>query len=322
MENNLASPHCLSEDVRIVPIVISELEFGNIEREILRADLVEGSNHAALNQGPEAFDRVCVNRANHVLPSEMVNGLVGILTADFPVTTPLVGTEHANFAGNGFPNEIAKRIGTDTIDYAGNHVPLAADGPNYGRLAGTDAASSTGAALVPMFVLLFAADEGLIDFHNAHELLEVFVCQSKPDTVAHIPSCLVGAEAHHAMDLKGADALFAAKHQMDHAEPLPERFVGVLENGPRNMGEPIVGARRGASVAKPVPSHRAMFFNRQIAATGAVNRVHPTMRHQVSAAGIFVRECFFPFGDGHLGDLLGLFGAAHVGSPVYEENLA
>ena len=46
---------CRPEDVRVQTVVIAELELGNIERKVLFADLVEGPDHAALDERPEAF---------------------------------------------------------------------------------------------------------------------------------------------------------------------------------------------------------------------------------------------------------------------------
>jgi hypothetical protein len=37
----LASPDCLCENVVVLAIVVSELKLGNVQREILAADLVE-----------------------------------------------------------------------------------------------------------------------------------------------------------------------------------------------------------------------------------------------------------------------------------------
>jgi hypothetical protein len=45
-----------SEDVLVLPIVITELEFGNIERHIFSAHLIERADYAALDDRPEAFD--------------------------------------------------------------------------------------------------------------------------------------------------------------------------------------------------------------------------------------------------------------------------
>ena len=44
-----------SEDVRVVPVIVSKLELGDIERKILSADLVERADDAALEDAPEAL---------------------------------------------------------------------------------------------------------------------------------------------------------------------------------------------------------------------------------------------------------------------------
>jgi hypothetical protein len=43
-----------SEDVGIIPIVVSELEFRDVQRQIFPADLVERAHDAALQERPEA----------------------------------------------------------------------------------------------------------------------------------------------------------------------------------------------------------------------------------------------------------------------------
>jgi hypothetical protein len=64
----LAPRDCLAEDVRITPVVITELELADLQRQIFLADLVEGADHAALDQRPKAFDCVGVNRAETYSP--------------------------------------------------------------------------------------------------------------------------------------------------------------------------------------------------------------------------------------------------------------
>ena len=52
----LASRNRRSENIRILAIIIAELEFGNIERHLVVAHLVESANHTALEDRPEPFD--------------------------------------------------------------------------------------------------------------------------------------------------------------------------------------------------------------------------------------------------------------------------
>src|SRR5579862_9480165 len=73
------------EDVFVEPIVVLELEFSDVQRQILGADFVERANNPALENAPEAFNRVCVNRADDVLASGVLNDLVGVLGLQVPV---------------------------------------------------------------------------------------------------------------------------------------------------------------------------------------------------------------------------------------------
>lgn len=46
-----ASSDCLPEYVRVLAVVVAELELRDIKQKVFAADLVESSNRAALNQG-------------------------------------------------------------------------------------------------------------------------------------------------------------------------------------------------------------------------------------------------------------------------------
>jgi hypothetical protein len=65
----LASLDRRSEDIRILPVIISELELGNIQRHIFPAHFVERADHATLEDRPETFDCLCVNCANDISTS-------------------------------------------------------------------------------------------------------------------------------------------------------------------------------------------------------------------------------------------------------------
>lgn len=57
--NILAPIDRRSENIRVVAVIISKLELGNIERQVLAADLVEGANNATLE------DRLALNGADN-----------------------------------------------------------------------------------------------------------------------------------------------------------------------------------------------------------------------------------------------------------------
>jgi hypothetical protein len=65
----LASLDRRSENVRVLQIVIGELEFGNIERHVFAAPFfVVRANHAALENRPETLDGLSVDCADDILP--------------------------------------------------------------------------------------------------------------------------------------------------------------------------------------------------------------------------------------------------------------
>ena len=75
----LASLDRRSENVRVLPAVITELELGNIQRHIFAAHFVERADHAALKDRPEALNRLSVYRANDILTTRVVNSRVWIV---------------------------------------------------------------------------------------------------------------------------------------------------------------------------------------------------------------------------------------------------
>ena len=72
----LATRKQLSEDVRILAVVVAELKLIQIQRQILLADVVVSADHATLEQRPERFDVVGMNEAAHVLALTVRNRLM------------------------------------------------------------------------------------------------------------------------------------------------------------------------------------------------------------------------------------------------------
>lgn len=72
----------LAEDVRVLSIVVAELEFRDIQRKIFAADFVIGADSAALNQAPEAFDGVGVDRAHDISPLGVIDHAMDLQGTD------------------------------------------------------------------------------------------------------------------------------------------------------------------------------------------------------------------------------------------------
>jgi hypothetical protein len=310
-----------SENVRVLPVIVTELELGNIQRHIFSAHFVKCADDAALENRPEAFDGLSVDRADDILASGVINDTMRVFAVKPLVARPLVSAKQTDFVRDRFADEGGKSIGGHVRDYARNHIAFSCDGADNRRLAGTDAAGSTAAAaLIPMPIFGQAADESFIDLDNAAELIDV-LHKSGSDLMAHEPRGPVRSEAHIAIDLQGAHSLLAGEHKMDDAEPLPQRLICVLENRSCDMGEAVVGGGRRAFVAQPVPLHCAMPFDLRVPATRAGHTFRPSAAGEIGATCIFIRECFFPLGDCHLVNWLGLLRTGHIGSPSLWESI-
>jgi hypothetical protein len=81
--------------------IIAELKLGDIEREILGADFVETANHATLEDAPEAFNRIGVNRTDDVLAGAVPHRLVRVF-GQAEIATVYVGRQQIDLVRDGF----------------------------------------------------------------------------------------------------------------------------------------------------------------------------------------------------------------------------
>jgi hypothetical protein len=295
-----------SENIRILPVIITELEFGNIERHIFPAHFVECADHATLEDRPESFDGLSVDRADDILASGVINDAMRVLTIKPLVARPLISAKQTDFVRDRFADKGGESIRGHVRDYARNHVALACDGADDRGFAGTNAPGSIAtAALIPMPVLRQAADKSFIDFNDPAELINVFH-KGYANLVAHFPRGFVGPEAHIAIYLQSAHALLTGEYEVDDAEPLATRFVGVLENCAGYVGKTIAGHRRAfVALPAPWPVRKLMWIFGP--AARAPNAIRPSTGHEISAACLFMREHLFKFRDAHLMDWFRLF---------------
>jgi hypothetical protein len=67
-----------SENVSILPDIVAELELGDIEQHIFASDFVESTDDTALEDQPEPFDGLGVDRSDDVLTFGVVNNAMWI----------------------------------------------------------------------------------------------------------------------------------------------------------------------------------------------------------------------------------------------------
>jgi len=279
-----ASAPCYSstENVRVLPIVVTELKLGNVKRHVLGADLVECADNAALNQRPKAIDCLSMNRTDNVLVLVMINSRVREFPEIVAIAGPRVGCEQADFVGNRFVHKFEYGLRVDAFQNFGDDFTLPADCADDLDLAGAWIAGAA-APLVPMFVLVLPADVGFVHLDDASELVRLVFAEASADTVAHIERGFVGAEAHDALNLQCADTLLAGQHHMDDPEPVAEGLIRVLEDRPYQNGEPIA-ARLGALAALPMEGPIGHGINVNIPASRAMDALGPATGDEVAFA--------------------------------------
>jgi len=94
-----------SENVGVHAVVIAPRKLCDVQGEIFAADLVECAHDTALEDAPEAFDRVGVDRTDNVILRVMPDGMVRIVGGEFAVGRMLISREKRAFVGNNLANE-------------------------------------------------------------------------------------------------------------------------------------------------------------------------------------------------------------------------
>src|SRR5665213_64049 len=73
-----ASSYRHSEDVGVVAVVIFELTFRDVERQVFLTDLVVRADNRPLEDRPEALNRLSMHRADNVLAAHVLHRAVRI----------------------------------------------------------------------------------------------------------------------------------------------------------------------------------------------------------------------------------------------------
>lgn len=304
-----------SEDIDVLAVVVPELKFSDVQRQIFTADLVIGTDHAALEDAPKAFNRVRMHGADNVVAAALADDPMRIGAIEEAIAGMFVGREQADLVRHGLVNEGVQRLGVGVVNHPQHDVALAADRANHGGLAGANAAR-TAIALVAMLVRRLAAYIGFINLNNAAKLIEIHFDQRRANAMAHIPSGFVGAETEMAMDLPRAHSLLAGEHQVNDLKPCSQVNIGVFKDRSGNVGEPI--AASAAIRALPFEFHGLEFVRPVRAAARANDAIGPAARDQIGVAGVLIGERRFKLSDGHLDNLLRLL-PGHDGSPYRQE---
>src|SRR5206468_1864931 len=118
------------KDAGVIPIVVPEAEFIEIEREIATRDLMERSHDAPLDHRPEAVDVGGMDVAAHVFPAAVPDAVVPIAkAAKRSVDQMLIAGDQFDLARDGTLHKSFHRVAVEPVDHPCDYVSLAGYGP-------------------------------------------------------------------------------------------------------------------------------------------------------------------------------------------------
>lgn len=282
--------YSLLEDVGVFTVVEPIGKLIQVKREILPANIMVCPDDTPLEQTPKRINIVCVYFPMHIFARGMVYFLVAIPeSTEVVIALPFIRGYQIHLVAYRLSHKLIQSLFRSAFDDSTYHVALAGDRPNNSSLS---AAASDVALLIPMTVLVLAADKGFIYFHDTHKFLEIGILQPGPKPMAHVPRGLMRS-ANLPGDLESTDTLLAIEHLPEHFKPRLEVNVCVLEDGADCDGEAI-GRSLGwrARLANPMPRTRFELINLGVFTARALNTFRPAAFHQELLAGIIVREGF------------------------------
>ena len=123
-----ASCYGAPENIWILAVVVAELEFRKVERQVFLAHMMVSSDHTALEQAPKVIDVRRVDFAAYVFASRMVYRVVLVTAgAQISVAGMLVGSDQVYLIAHGLTHEAIERSDVGVFNHLADHVTLAAD---------------------------------------------------------------------------------------------------------------------------------------------------------------------------------------------------
>lgn len=283
-----------AEDVGIATVVIAPFKLSNVQRKIFSANLMVAAHDTAFQERPEAINGLGMYNAVNILTGAVRDRA---MLFELPISGVFVGRNEAHFFRNRFSNEGVYGVGIGAFDDARDQIALALDNANDRSFS-----TSASANMLPVLfvlVLFLAANVGLVNLNNAHELAELRVSKTSANAMAHIPSGSIRAKSHYAMDLQRRYAFLACQQEINDFEPAFEANVRVLKNRSHKHRKPIT-ASGSAFGALPVKRLVGDGINIFVGAAWASDARRPSARDQVGLASVIGREQFFKLRDRHL----------------------
>lgn len=127
------------EDVRVLPVVMTERELSQVQRQIGLADVVIGAHDATLQQAPEAVQVGGMDVPAHIFTLGMIHGLMRVFPIQFAVSRPFISCDKGHAGINRFSHKLAQGMAVSAFDDLTHYVPLAGNRANDANLVAVGA---------------------------------------------------------------------------------------------------------------------------------------------------------------------------------------
>lgn len=277
------------KDVRVLALIVPKRKLRQVQRQVVFANVMKCSHNAALHQRPETFNIVRVHLAAHVLPAAMAARLMRNPT---PIQRVIAGMlvcgDQIDALGNGLTDEAIQDGASDILNDLRRDVALPCNRADHGDLA---LCPGKVLPLVLVAVLVLAADKRFIHFDHARQFSKGLVLHRRSDAMAHIPGRPIIAASDLTVNLHGADALLALRHQVDHLEPGPQGVIGVLKDRPGQHRKAVaIPSAALVAFAHPMEGPRLQRINLLILAARTAHALGPTLHLKKPFTRLFRRK--------------------------------
>lgn len=226
----------INEQIGVFPAIEAKFHLFEIDSEMLCAESMPRSHDAALEKRESRFDRVGMNVSHDVHAGTMIDFLVLTYPLGFAhcsiILRCIIRENDFHILGDILADVLSKRAAFGIAGMEEAEIAVAfANANNYFFVVhASDAA----------FSAIHATNIGSVHFHFAieHRLIGLRHCVA--DTMAEIPSCLVGADSESALNLAGRNSFLRFTEKQRRGKPSREWQVRIIENGSRRNRELVV----------------------------------------------------------------------------------
>jgi len=264
----------------VFPHVVAKSLFVEIPEKMERFDADVSSLESTLQETPEVFKGVCVDRTTDVLYG-MVDCLMNVVPVESLVREKRVGIDDTASVNVLTDLALQMRLADVGSNQSTDYAATLNHSENGSLVAGAVHGNST---LTDFFVHIprTTADVGFVYFDFAArtaKLHEGIGLHGKTDSMKHEPSGLL-CDADSSVNLIGANAVFAVGDHPDCDKPLVERKRRILKDCPDLDGELLAGVTGLAFPHAPGRDEANVFAS----ASGAFDAIGPTaLDHKLEA---------------------------------------